>query len=70
MICLNALDSPTTLISIDYPKLQKGLDQSSMSPLEVNKTHAIYQKINFKFHGQPSSLGLICKWGLTIMCIK
>jgi hypothetical protein len=30
VICLNALDSPTTLLSIDYPKLQEGLDQSSM----------------------------------------
>ncbi len=61
VICLNALNYPTTLLSIDYPKFKEGLDQSSMSPLEVNKTHAIYQKRNFRFHGQPNSLGLICK---------
>jgi len=69
VICLNALNFPTTFLSIDFPKLQDGLDQSSMSPLEVNKTHAIYQKRNLRFHGQLSYLGLNCNWGLMIVCI-
>jgi hypothetical protein len=39
---------PTFVFNIDSLELQKGFDQSSMSPLEVNKTQAYESKRKFQ----------------------
>jgi hypothetical protein len=48
VIHLSASNFPTFAFSIDSPELQKGFDQSSMSPLEVNKTQVYESKRKFQ----------------------
>ncbi len=48
MIHLSVSNFPTFVFNIDSLELQKGFDQSSMSPLEVNKTQAYESKRKFQ----------------------